>query len=75
MGKVGLIEIKEQILEDNRKLAGRLRSRLTDSGTFLLNLMSSPGSGKTSLILRTIEALRVHRDKRENFPPCFGSDD
>ena len=52
-----MIEIKEQILADNRKLADQLRSRLADSGTFLLNLMSSPGSGKTSLLLRTIEAL------------------
>jgi hydrogenase nickel incorporation protein HypB len=58
MGKVRLIEIKEQILANNRKPAGQLSSRLTDSGTFLLNLMSSSGSGKTTLILRTIEALR-----------------
>ena len=57
MGKVRLIEIKEQILADNRKLADRLRSRLAASRTFLLNLMSSPGSGKTSLLLRTVEAL------------------
>jgi hydrogenase nickel incorporation protein HypB len=58
VGKIRLIEIREQILADDRELAGWLRSRLTDSGTFLLNLMSSPGSGKTSLILRTIDALR-----------------
>ena len=58
MGKVRLIEIKEQILADNRELAGRLRSRLAASKTFLLNLMSSPGSGKTSLLLKTIDALR-----------------
>ena len=57
MGKVRLIEIKEQILADNRKVADRLRSRLAASRTFLLNLMSSPGSGKTSLLLRTVEAL------------------
>jgi hydrogenase nickel incorporation protein HypB len=54
---VKLIEIKAGILADNRKLAGEIRARLTRSGTFLLNVMSSPGSGKTSLILRTIEAL------------------
>jgi len=57
VGKVRLIEIKEQILADNRKVADRLRSRLAASRTFLLNLMSSPGSGKTSLLLRTVEAL------------------
>ena len=60
MGKVRLIEIKERILADNRKVAERLRSRLAASRTLLLNLMSSPGSGKTSLLLRTVEAL-AHR--------------
>jgi hydrogenase nickel incorporation protein HypB len=59
MGAVKLIEIQAEILADNRKEAGELRARLDRSGTFLLNLMSSPGSGKTSLILRTIEALRA----------------
>jgi hydrogenase nickel incorporation protein HypB len=57
VGKVRLIEIRERILADNRKLAERLRSRLASSKTFLLNLMSSPGSGKTSLLLKTIESL------------------
>lgn len=54
---VRLIEVKEEILSDNIKLAGGLRERLRKAGTMLLNLMSSPGSGKTSLILRTIEGL------------------
>jgi hydrogenase nickel incorporation protein HypB len=57
VAKVKLIEIKAEILADNRRLAERIRSRLEGTGTYLLNLMSSPGSGKTSLILRTIEAL------------------
>ena len=54
---IRLIEVKAGILADNRKVAGEIRARLERSGTFLLNIMSSPGSGKTSLILRTIEAL------------------
>jgi hydrogenase nickel incorporation protein HypB len=54
--EVRLIEIKERILGDNRRRARLIRERLHASGTFLLNLMSSPGSGKTSLILKTIEA-------------------
>jgi hydrogenase nickel incorporation protein HypB len=54
---VRLIEVKEGILADNRKVAREIRARLERSGTFLLNIMSSPGSGKTSLILQTIEAL------------------
>jgi len=55
---VRLIEVKEEILSDNIKLAGGLRERLRRAKTMLLNLMSSPGSGKTSLILRTIEGLK-----------------
>jgi len=55
---VRLIEVKEEILFDNIKLAGELRERLRRAKTMLLNLMSSPGSGKTSLILRTIEGLK-----------------
>lgn len=58
MDPVRLIEIKEEILSDNNQLAEELREKLRKSGTLLLNLMSSPGSGKTSLILRTAEGLK-----------------
>lgn len=58
MSQVRLIRIKEQILASNRGLADALRSRLHAEKTLLLNVMASPGGGKTSLILRTIEALR-----------------
>ena len=60
MGKHGVrvIEIKESIFADNDRKADELRSRLRKQGTFLLNLMSSPGSGKTTTLLRTIEALQ-----------------
>lgn len=57
MDSIRLIEIREDILSDNKNLASELRSDLKSNKTFLLNLMSSPGSGKTSLILRTIEKL------------------
>jgi hydrogenase nickel incorporation protein HypB len=56
--EIRLIEIKEDILSDNDAVAKRLRDKLTREKTFLLNLMSSPGAGKTSLILKTIEKLR-----------------
>jgi hydrogenase nickel incorporation protein HypB len=56
--KIRLIEVKEEIQADNKAKAEALRDRLTANKTFLLNLMSSPGAGKTTLILRTIEALR-----------------
>ncbi len=58
MEKIRLIEIKEDILADNNKLAEEIRERLRKSHTMLLNLMSSPGSGKTSLILKTAEGLK-----------------
>ncbi|MCX5850835.1 MAG: hydrogenase nickel incorporation protein HypB [Deltaproteobacteria bacterium] len=58
MEKIRLIEVKEEILGDNRELADGLRKRLKGSGVFMMNLMSSPGSGKTSLVLRTIRALK-----------------
>jgi hydrogenase nickel incorporation protein HypB len=60
MGDVKLIQVKEGILEENNRKAAAVRARLAESGTFLLNIMASPGGGKTSLILRTIERLR-HR--------------
>ena len=58
MENVRLIEVKEDILADNIKVATAVRKRLRDKKTLLLNLMSSPGSGKTSLILRTVEGLK-----------------
>lgn len=58
MGDIRLIEVKEEILADNTKLAAEVRERLRKTKTMLLNLMSSPGSGKTSLILRTAEGLK-----------------
>ena len=57
MHPIRVIDIKEEILSDNRNLANEIRRRLRKEKTYLLNLMSSPGSGKTSLILRTLEQL------------------
>jgi hydrogenase nickel incorporation protein HypB len=58
MDEIRLIDIKEEILSDNRGLADRLRQELSKEKVFMLNLMGSPGSGKTSLILKTIASLR-----------------
>jgi len=58
MGEIRLIEVKEDILADNRAVADGVRQKLREEKTFLLNLMASPGAGKTSLILQTIEKLR-----------------
>lgn len=58
MDKYKIIEVKESVFADNDREAARLRQELKQSGTFLLNLMSSPGSGKTTTLLRTIETLK-----------------
>ena len=58
MDKYKVIEIKKSVFEDNDKQADLLRAELKKEKTFLLNLMSSPGSGKTTTVLRTIEALK-----------------
>lgn len=58
MEKVRVIEIKESIFADNDREADRVREELRQDKTFLLNLMSSPGSGKTTTLLRTIDALK-----------------
>ena len=58
MGPYKIIEVKESIFADNDKRAELLRGELKRQGTFLLNLMSSPGSGKTCTLRRTIETLK-----------------
>lgn len=58
MDQVRIIEVKKSILFNNDKKAASIRDYLHNNKTFLLNLMSSPGSGKTTLTLRTIEHLR-----------------
>lgn len=58
MDEFKILEIKESVFEDNNRHAARLRGELKSSGTFMLNLMSSPGSGKTTTVVRTIEALK-----------------
>ena len=50
MEKIRIIEVKESIFSDNNKDADKLRSQLKGDKTFLLNLMSSPGSGKTTFL-------------------------
>ena len=56
--RVKVIEIKKSIFEDNDKDAGNLRKELKANGVYLLNLMSSPGSGKTTTLIRTINLIK-----------------
>ena len=59
MPELKIIEIKQSIFADNDADAERLREQLKQEKTFLLNLMSSPGSGKTSVLMRTIDLLKA----------------
>lgn len=60
MDKVKVIEIKKSVFEDNDREADQLRSELKGRGVFLLNLMSSPGSGKTTTLISLINKLKEH---------------
>ena len=58
MDKVRVIEIKQSVFKNNDEQAEKLRGELKSKGVFLLNLMSSPGSGKTTTLKATINALK-----------------
>ena len=58
MDEVRIIEIKKSIFDDNDKDANRLREELKSKGVFLFYFMSSPGSGKTTTLISTINALK-----------------
>ena len=53
MDQVRVIEVKQSVFADNGKRAAELRRELKERGIFLLNLMSSPGAGKTTTLTRT----------------------
>ena len=55
---VKVIEIRKSVFEDNDKDAAKLRKELKGRGVYLLNLMSSPGSGKTTTLIKTINLLK-----------------
>ena len=58
MDQVKVIEIRKSVFADNDKDAQSLRNELKNKGVYLLNLMSSPGSGKTTTLIRTIKLLK-----------------
>ena len=53
-----ILETKERIIADNDKEAEKVRQLLSDKKVFLVNLMASPGAGKTTTLVRTINALK-----------------
>lgn len=56
--KMKIIEVKQSVFADNDADALKLRQQLKGEKTFLLNLMSAPGSGKTSVLVQTIDRLK-----------------
>lgn len=58
MKEFKILEIKESIFEDNNKQADLLRKELAEKKTFLLNLMASPGAGKTTTLVKTLNVLK-----------------
>ena len=58
MDDVKIIEIKKSVFADNDKDAADLRKELKHKGVYLLNLMSSPGAGKTTTLIRTINLIK-----------------
>ena len=57
MGEYRVIEVKQSVFAANEKSADQLREEMKKKGTLLVNLMSSPGSGKTTTLKKTIAAL------------------
>jgi len=53
-----ILETKERVIEDNDRVAAEVRKKLQEKGVFLVNLMASPGAGKTTTLCRTIRALK-----------------
>jgi hydrogenase nickel incorporation protein HypB len=58
MDAVRVIEIKKSIFEDNDRAADTMRRELKEKGVYLLNLMSSPGAGKTTTLIQVINRLK-----------------
>ena len=58
MGNVRIIDVNMNVFADNDAIAAEIREKNKKDQTFMINLMASPGAGKTSVLLRTLEALK-----------------
>ena len=70
MKEVRILEIKQSVFADNDRQAGELRAELKEKGVFLLNLMSSPGAGKTTTALSILRLVpdRPERGRQDHHP-------
>ncbi|HYA88157.1 MAG TPA: hydrogenase nickel incorporation protein HypB [Nitrospirota bacterium] len=69
------VKVVTRILEANDRIAEENRKRFDDAGVYVVNLMGAPGAGKTSLLERTIRALKPHRKLGVIEGDIVGSDD
>ena len=58
MGNIRIIDVNQNIFADNDAIAQEIREKNRKDNTFMINLMASPGAGKTTVLLRTLEALK-----------------
>lgn len=58
MSSVRIIDVNQSIFADNDAVAAEIREKNKKDNTFMINLMASPGAGKTTVLLRTLEALK-----------------
>lgn len=58
MSKVKVIDVHTGIFDEDKKIADEIRRKNKEDGTFLVNIMASPGAGKTTTLLRTIDELK-----------------
>lgn len=59
MDTVKILEVKENVFDANEVNARTVREQLTKEGRLVINVMSSPGSGKTTMLVRTINMLHI----------------
>jgi hydrogenase nickel incorporation protein HypB len=58
--KPRILELRQSVLDKNDQLASALRTRFEEAGVFAVNLVSSPGAGKTALLEETLRRMRAH---------------
>ena len=61
MNGIKIKDVKEGVLSKNDETASGIRRKLSESGVFFVNIMGSPGCGKTTFLKRTIEILKTQK--------------
>ena len=64
------VQLQRKVLSENDRIAGELRQRFAEHGVLCLNLISSPGSGKTALLERTLAAAERTAAAIDGVPGC-----